>query len=229
MDQARLEAGHEQRNLIDFDVAALLKEFCGTTRALAAQRNLFLKAEGPGSLIVEGDPAKIQRIVQNLVLNALQVTQQGGVKVSWGAGGNDRRPQWTLCVQDTGPGFERESATPLEQVLKQATTEAHEISHGANLLFIPTPHRRLHRSLCAPLAAGPPAKASDCRSSNDCASCSMPVSSLKPPRAKARRSEWCSLDGTSKRLAPTHRIRPLAMETPQADTPPPMGSSTKAI
>ena len=127
MDQARLEAGHEQRHVTSFDAASLLKEFCDTTRPLAAQRNLFLKAEGPSSLMVEGDAAKIQRIVQNLVLNALNATEYGGIKVSWEAGDDERRPQWALCVQDTGPGFRNGSATPLEKVLKQATAEKHEI------------------------------------------------------------------------------------------------------
>lgn len=126
MDQARLEAGQERRNVKPFDAASLLKEFCETTRPLAAERNLFLKAEGPGSLMVEGDAAKVQRIVQNLVLNALHVTERGGVKVTWEEGDNERRPQWALCVQDTGPGFQGGS-TPLERVLKHATTEAHEV------------------------------------------------------------------------------------------------------
>jgi signal transduction histidine kinase len=127
MDQARLEAGHERRQLSQFDAAVLLQEFCETTRPLATERNLFLKAEGPSALLVEGDAAKIQRIVQNLVLNALNVTQHGGVKVTWEAGDNDRRPQWALCVQDTGPGFQSGSSTPLERVLKRATAEAHEV------------------------------------------------------------------------------------------------------
>jgi signal transduction histidine kinase len=127
MDQARLEAGHEQRQLSQFDASALLKEFCDSTRPLAAESNLFLKAEGPGGLMVEGDAAKVQRIVQNLVLNALHVTQHGGVKVTWEAGDNERRPQWALSVQDTGPGFRDGSATPLERVLKHATAEAHEV------------------------------------------------------------------------------------------------------
>jgi signal transduction histidine kinase len=77
--------------------------------------------------MVEGDAEKIQRIVQNLVLNALKVTDEGGIKVTWEASDNERRPQWALCVQDTGPGFERGFATPLEQVLKRATAEAHEV------------------------------------------------------------------------------------------------------
>ena len=127
MDQARLEAGHERRQVAPFDAASLLKDFCDTTRPLAAERNLFLKAEGPVSLLVEGDAAKVQRIVQNLVLNALRVTERGGVKVTWEAGDDERRPQWAVCVQDTGPGFRGGSATPLERVLKRATTEAHEV------------------------------------------------------------------------------------------------------
>jgi signal transduction histidine kinase len=125
MDQARLEAGHERRQITHFDVAALLKEYSDATRAMAAEKNLFLVAKGETPLMVDGDAAKIQRIVQNLVLNALKATEQGGVKITWEAAGNERRPQWALCVQDTGPGFKTSSATPLARVLKRATDEAH--------------------------------------------------------------------------------------------------------
>lgn len=127
MDQARLEAGHERRQIREFDVAAVLKEFCDTTRPVAAEKNLFLVAQGETPLIVEGDSAKIQRILQNLLLNALKVTERGGVKVIWAAGEDARRPQWILCIQDTGPGFKSGSATPLARVLKRATDEAHEV------------------------------------------------------------------------------------------------------
>ena len=129
MDQARLEAGHERRQITHFDVAARLKDFCDTTRPLAAEKNLFLVAMGPTSLMVDGDAEKIQRIVQNLVLNALKVTDEGGIKVTWECGDNERRPQWALCIQDTGPGFEPGYATPLERVLKRATAEAQDVEH----------------------------------------------------------------------------------------------------
>ena len=86
MDQARLEAGHERRFITHFDVAAMLKEFCDSTRPLAAQKNLFLVAKGPPSLMVDGDSLKIQRIVQNLVLNAIKATERGGIKVVWEEG-----------------------------------------------------------------------------------------------------------------------------------------------
>lgn len=129
MDQARLEAGHERRQITRFDVAEVLKEYCDTTRPVAADKGLFLVAKGVAPFVVDGDPAKLQRIVQNLVLNALKVTERGGVKVTWEASEDGRRPQWALCVQDTGPGFKPGSATPLERVLKRATDEAHAVEH----------------------------------------------------------------------------------------------------
>jgi len=131
MDQARLEAGQEQRLVVEFDAASMLKEFCESMRAVAAERDLFLKAEGAASFLVEGDPVKIRRIVQNLVLNALKATERGGIKVTWEEGGSERRPQWMLCVQDTGPGFKLQSASPLEKVLKQATDEAQAVEERA--------------------------------------------------------------------------------------------------
>jgi signal transduction histidine kinase len=126
LDLSRLEAGEERRNLSHFDAAALLREYCDSVRPLAIERNLFLKAEGPQTLSVQGDPVKIQRIAQNLILNALNVTRRGGVRVSWEERSVSGIVQWLLCVQDTGPGFQRDSpAAPLEKVLREATEEAH--------------------------------------------------------------------------------------------------------
>jgi signal transduction histidine kinase len=127
MDLARLEAGHERRKLVDFDAAQTLREFCEPLRALAAQRTLFLHTEGPEQLIVEGDPPKVQRIAQNLVLNALKATGEGGVRVTWEERTSAEREQWILCVQDTGPGLSSGTAAPLERALKHATEESQEV------------------------------------------------------------------------------------------------------
>lgn len=129
MDQARLEAGHERRQISHFDVAALLKEFSDSIRSMAAEKGLFLVANGQSPLMVDSDPGKIQRIVQNLVLNALKATGQGGVKITWELAGTERRPQWALCIQDSGPGFKHGTATPMARVLKLATDEAREAEH----------------------------------------------------------------------------------------------------
>jgi signal transduction histidine kinase len=132
IDLARLEAGEERRRVAPFDAAVMLREYCESVRPLATQRRLFLETEGPYALAVEGDAAKVQRIAQNLILNALGATRRGGVRVLWGDRNLRGADQWMLCVQDTGPGLQLQSvAAPMEQALLDATEKARESDPGA--------------------------------------------------------------------------------------------------
>ena len=128
--QARLDAGHETRDVQPFDAAAALAELCANLAPLAADRELFLDTEGPESLLVEGDRVKTCRIAQNLILNALTYTQRGGVKVSWEEAPSTHR-RWSLCVQDTGPGIAHKGAAPLSAALEAATRGGQEIEHDS--------------------------------------------------------------------------------------------------
>jgi signal transduction histidine kinase len=133
MDLSRLEAGEERCNTAPFDAAQMLRELAESLRGVAADRNLFLKTEGPSSLAVEGDAVKARRIVQNLVLNALKVTERGGVRITWQENETPGTQQWIVCVQDTGPGFDPDHAGPLEQVLKAATIASQDTEVKARL------------------------------------------------------------------------------------------------
>ena len=151
MDLARLEAGEEQLRVARFDAAALLREYCDTVRSFAQKRGLFLKVDGPEALPVEGDAAKVQRIAQNLVLNALHVTQRGGVSVIWAERNIADAEQWMLCVQDTGPGFQAGSpAAPLENAVLEATAEAQQAEPNAQ----PAPTLRSQTDPDTPRDAG---------------------------------------------------------------------------
>jgi signal transduction histidine kinase len=125
---ARLEAGQEKRNVAPFDAAAAISELCTAAESLAVARRLFLVAEGPRPLPVEGDSVKTQRIAQNLLLNAIKYTERGGVKVTWEESGAER---WALCVQDTGPGLEHAHVPALVVALKEATEEARVVAENA--------------------------------------------------------------------------------------------------
>jgi signal transduction histidine kinase len=125
VELARLEAGQSPLKIEQFDAAGRLREYCQMLRPAAAERNLFLKCNGPRSLPVEGDQLKLQRIVQNLLLNALKATRQGGVMVRWSAVREKAARQWVLSIGDTGPGFALQSAGPLRHALKRATDAAH--------------------------------------------------------------------------------------------------------
>ena len=124
IDLNRLEAGQDRVQITAFDVSAVLRDLSESLRAEAAARNLFLKAEGPESLAVRGDRVKLQRIVQNLVLNAIKATEVGGIQLFWqGAPDNTR---WILTVEDTGPGLRGAHATPLTRAMREATDQAHD-------------------------------------------------------------------------------------------------------
>lgn len=123
---ARLEAGHEQRVVTAFDAGALLRDFCTASQAAATDRGLFLKMDGPSTLPVEGDKAKVLRILQNLLLNAVKYTERGGISVSWGLDETRGTDRWTFSVQDTGVGIDEDDAAAIAQQLHDATGVAEE-------------------------------------------------------------------------------------------------------
>lgn len=131
VELARLEAGQDPLKIESFDAVERVREFCEVLRPIAAQRSLFLKHEGLGSLTVEGDLLKLQRIVQNLLVNALQATEQGGVIVRCSAGEHKDAQHWILSVEDTGPGFTLQAAGALRHALKSATDEVRHMRDQA--------------------------------------------------------------------------------------------------
>jgi signal transduction histidine kinase len=143
MGLARLEAGHERREVRPFDAAILLVDLCEAARPAAAERGLTLAPGGPAALPVEGDAVKVRRVAQNLLLNALKYTVSGGVSVSWAGGGAGDGGRWSFSVRDTGPGFHAGPGTPLAGALEEATTSA--LAEGAG----PFPAQGAHDAAAA--------------------------------------------------------------------------------
>jgi len=122
-DLARLEAGQDPSVTQSFDVSELINSLVESARPLANERGLVLQADGPDQLFIDSDPIKIQRIVQNLLLNALIYTVKGFVSVSWTMEDSYR---WIVSVQDTGPGLPDGPVSALVSGL-YPTTELTEI------------------------------------------------------------------------------------------------------
>jgi signal transduction histidine kinase len=119
-DLARLQAGRERRRIQLLDVTPILQQLCDGIGEAAQQRNLYLRAEGPAGLSIDGDPVKISRIAQNLILNAVKYTREGGVTVTWGDSDAGDAKRWMLLVKDTGPGFHSGSGQQIAQALEEA-------------------------------------------------------------------------------------------------------------
>ena len=119
---ARLQAGQEQRRIEPIDVSPIMQQLCEGIRPLAQQHHLFLRCDGPPGFAAEGDAIKIRRIAQNLVLNAVKFTRQGGITVSWGDSDANDPKRWMLTIQDTGPGFPSGAVAPLASALSNTPT-----------------------------------------------------------------------------------------------------------
>jgi signal transduction histidine kinase len=133
MNLARLQAGQERLDVKQFDAARLLRELCEELHTQAQERDLYLESGGSDSLIVQGDAVKTRRVAQNLLINALKYTREGGVTVSWGDSKENDPDRWMFTVHDTGPGFHAGPGAPLVSALKAATAASHEIDRKAGV------------------------------------------------------------------------------------------------
>jgi signal transduction histidine kinase len=114
-DLSRLEAGADPVELISVDIAEVLAELAAQHRGMAENKGVALHCDGPEHMRVCTDPRKVRRIVQNLLVNALQHTHEGAVHLSW-ASAKDR---WTIEVADTGPGIQDVVGSPVARELDE--------------------------------------------------------------------------------------------------------------
>ena len=101
-DYARVEAGQDELDIQQFDVAKLIQETLENAQPMAKHNNLLLEGNGPEKLEVTSDRVKVQRILINLLYNAIKYTRQGSIYITWA---QENPLRWTLSIQDTGPGF----------------------------------------------------------------------------------------------------------------------------
>ena len=111
---SRTEAGVTRPEHAELDIAALVRDACRLFQAPAEEKGIALDGRGPERLALSGDIRLVQRMVGNLLDNAIKYTRAGGrvdVAVRSPAGGRVE-----IEVRDTGPGI---SATDLPHVFER--------------------------------------------------------------------------------------------------------------
>lgn len=98
LDQARLDTGTRTLAPEPVALASLFAQIEAQFRAAAQARGLWLRCR-PTRAAVLADRMALTRIVSNLVTNALDATEHGGVLVAW------RAQARTLEVRDSGCGI----------------------------------------------------------------------------------------------------------------------------
>jgi heavy metal sensor kinase len=99
----KADSGVDKLNDEDIDLARLARDVCELLEPVAEDRGLSLMCDTPDTCLLVGDLRMIQRILSNLLDNALKYTPSGGaVKVSLSE--KDGK-EVVLTVQDTGIGI----------------------------------------------------------------------------------------------------------------------------
>ncbi|HKG78659.1 MAG TPA: response regulator [Pyrinomonadaceae bacterium] len=106
LDTSRIATGKLHFEPKPTDLNFIVKAAVDTVRSAAASRNIDLSLSfWPASLVVMGEPIRLQQIAWNLVSNAIKFTDPGGkVSVTTGLNGT----QAYIEVVDTGVGIEPE-------------------------------------------------------------------------------------------------------------------------
>jgi len=101
LDISKLDAGVVPVRESDFSLTRVLKRIVNDFESTARQKGLALCLECPTPANVRSDPALLERVIRNLVDNALKYTDRGHVRVSAVACGTE----YEVVVEDTGVGI----------------------------------------------------------------------------------------------------------------------------
>jgi signal transduction histidine kinase/DNA-binding response OmpR family regulator len=136
LDLSRLEAGTELLDPRDFEPHALLTAAMALIRPAAEKKGLELVPvlAGLGGARVHGDPGKINRVVLNLLRNAVNFTEAGTIRLEGGVAAppDGGRRLW-VRVKDTGPGIAAEMQERIFQDFVQAETGLRRADGGVGL------------------------------------------------------------------------------------------------
>src|SRR6185369_6013958 len=105
LDLSRIETGESQPQLATVSVRDLLDTAVKDLRAQVEAKGLNLKVFAPVTLpCVMVDRLQIERVVSNLVINAIRHTKQGEIKIN----AEQRDNYVAVSIQDTGSGIPSE-------------------------------------------------------------------------------------------------------------------------
>lgn len=132
LDFSRLETGKEETEIALFDLNTMIDDIAFLLRPQADQKGIglsFTRDNDP--LLIESDPGKCRRILQNLIANAIKFTPEGHVEITT----SSHPAHIDIRVEDTGIGIEKEKLSYIFEEFRQAdnTTSRHYGGTGLGL------------------------------------------------------------------------------------------------
>lgn len=128
LDISRLDAAAVTPEPEDFRLAGLLGRCVREHEAEARRKGLWLHCRGCGAR-VHTDPLLLERVVRNLLSNAIRYTKRGGVLIAC----RQRRDDLLLQVWDTGIGIPDERIPEVFEEFRQIDNPHRDRSRGLGL------------------------------------------------------------------------------------------------
>jgi signal transduction histidine kinase len=119
MDQSKLETNRVIPKLEPVATRSIIDPVIQDMRRLAAEKNLQLSVELEDAQL-NTDPQLLQRILINLIGNAIKYTHEGGVRIKLTSAGE----KLTLCITDTGIGIPEDELPQITKEYYQVDTRA---------------------------------------------------------------------------------------------------------
>jgi signal transduction histidine kinase len=129
LDVARLDAGVISPKLADIPVSRLLERVAAAWRIQAEAKGLRLRVV-PSSKVVRTDPALMDRVLSNLVANAVRYTARGSILVGCRPVGED---QVRIEVVDTGIGIPADKLDEIFEEFRQLGNPERRRDKGTGL------------------------------------------------------------------------------------------------
>ena len=130
LDLSRLEAGEDVLERRPMDLGEHVRETIDLLRPQAERAELEMDVRYPDqSLWVDADPDAVNRVVTNLVSNAIKFTEEGGVEVRLRA----EEDRAVLAVEDTGVGIRDEFLDDLFEAFRQESSGLGRTYEGVGL------------------------------------------------------------------------------------------------
>jgi signal transduction histidine kinase len=120
---SKTEAGLSKLTKEDADLSAIVRQACELFEPIAEDKNVHLSGEVPDGIHLRGDTPMIQRMISNLIDNAIKYTPSGGmarVTVS------KNRDRVIVTIKDTGVGV---SQAELPRIFERFYRCDHSRSH----------------------------------------------------------------------------------------------------
>lgn len=133
LDLAKIEAGKDFLVMEMVDIAEVIASVEGMVKPLAAKKRIFLTINiSPDVPLIQADPEKIRRVLENLISNALKFTDANG-RIDVDTGYDHQNKEVLITIKDTGIGIREEHLSYIFEKFTQSDSSISRKYGGTGL------------------------------------------------------------------------------------------------